>query len=152
VPHVRSELSISAPVERVYSLAKQIERLPEFIPNVERVTVRSREGTRTVSEWVGRVPEFNRTIAWVEEDEWDDAARRCQFRSVSGDWDRYQGVWSFSPEGEGTRVLLTIDYEYNVPLIGPLIKKLLHKLVGRSAEETLEGLRAMAEESGRDAA
>jgi len=67
---------------------------------------------------------------------------------VSGDWDRYDGVWSFLAEGDGTHVTLDITYEYNVPLIGPLIKKLLHKLVARSADETLEGLRKMAEEIG----
>jgi uncharacterized membrane protein len=149
---VSSELFIDAPVEIVYSLAKQIERLAEFIPNVEQVTIRSRDGGRTVSEWVGKVPEFNRTIAWVEEDEWDDAARRCEFHSISGDWERYDGTWCFSPEGDGTRVVLTIEYEYNVPLIGPLIKKLLHKLVTRSTDETLAGLKAMASEGSPDGA
>ena len=148
MPEVHSEQFIDAPVERVYSLAKEVERLPEFLPNVERVTIRSREGARTVTEWVGLVPEFKRKLAWVEEDDWDDAERRCTFRSVSGDWDRYDGVWSFSAEGDGTQVTLDITYEYNVPLIGPLIKKLLHKLVARSADETLEGLRKMAEETG----
>ncbi len=147
---MRSELLVDAPIERVYSLAKEIERLADFIPNVDQVTVRSRDGNRTVSEWSGRVPEFKRTIAWVEEDEWDDAARRCTFRLISGDWDRYEGIWTFTPEGKGTRGVLTITYEYNVPLIGPLIRKLLHKLVARSADETLAGLRAMAEGGARD--
>ena len=124
MPEVHSEQFIDAPVERVYSLAKEVERLPEFLPNVERVTIRSREGARTVTEWVGLVPEFKRKLVWVEEDDWDDAERRC------------------------TQVTLDITYEYNVPLIGPLIKKLLHKLVARSADETLEGLRKMAEETG----
>jgi len=148
VPEVHSERFIDAPVERVYSLAKDVERLPEFLPNVERVTIRSREGARTVSEWVGLVPEFKRKLVWVEEDDWDDAGRRCTFRSVSGDWDRYDGVWSFSAEGDGTQVTLDITYEYNVPLIGPLIRKLLHKLVARGADETLEGLARMAQETG----
>ena len=148
MPEVHSERFINAPVERVYSLAKDVERLPEFLPNLERVTIRSRDGERTVSEWVGLVPEFKRKLSWVEEDDWDDAERRCTFRSVSGDWDQYDGVWSFSANGDGTDVRLDITYEYNVPLIGPLIRKLLHKLVARGADETLEGLSRMAEETG----
>jgi len=146
VPEVHSELFIDAPVDRVYELAQDIERLPEFLPNVERVTVQRREEGKVLSEWVGRVPEFNRNIAWVEEDVWDEAARRCQFKCLSGDWDKYDGSWTFAEEGSGTRVVLDICYEYNVPLIGALIKKLLQKLVARSADETLEGLRQMAEE------
>ncbi len=147
MPEVHSEIVINAPVERVYEVAKEVERLPEFLPGVERVTILSRDGGRTVSEWVGLIPEFKRKLKWVEEDLWDDGARRCEFHSMSGDWDRYDGVWSFAAKGEGAQVCLDISYEYNVPLIGPLIKKLLHKLVERSTVETLEGLKSMAEEN-----
>ncbi|MFB3882123.1 MAG: type II toxin-antitoxin system RatA family toxin [Armatimonadota bacterium] len=146
MPEVHAEVVIDAPLARVYALAKDIERLPDFLPSLEKVTIRSREGSAVVSEWVGLIQEFRRQIRWVEEDVWDDEACRCQFRSVSGDWDRYDGVWSFSEQGEGTRVALDISYEYNVPLIGPLIRKLLHMLVERSAQETLDGLRRMAAE------
>ncbi len=148
MPDVRSELIIDSPPQNVYALAKDVERFPEVLPNVQSVTIRERDGSRVVSEWVGLVPEFRRTIKWVEEDIWDDGSMRCQFRSLSGDWDRYQGSWTFAAEGAGTRVSLTISYDYNVPLIGPLIQKLLQKLVQRNAEETLDGLRrrAMGEE------
>lgn len=146
MPEVHSEIFIPAPVKRVYTLAKDIERLPQFLPNVEQVKVRSRDGNLTVSEWVGLVPEFKRKLRWVEEDIWSDEERKCEFRSVSGDWDRYEGVWRFEEKDMGTRVSLDISYEYNVPLVGALIKKLLHKLVARSAEETLEGLLTMAGE------
>ena len=145
MPDVHAEIVITAPTERVYELAKDVERFPEFLPNVQQVTVRERDGARTVSEWVGLVPEFRRTIKWVEEDMWDDQARSCRFRSLSGDWDRYEGVWTFEADGEGTRVKLEIGYDYNVPLIGPLIRELLRRLVQRNAEETLEGLRRRAE-------
>ncbi len=144
MPDVHSELRIDAPPERVYELAKAVETFPEFLPNVQRVTIRERAGERTVSEWVGLVPEFKRTIRWVEEDIWDDSSLRCQFRSLSGDWDRYEGTWTFAPDGDGTRVSLDITYDYKVPLIGPLIQKLLRKLVARNADETLEGLRRRA--------
>lgn len=146
MPEVRAEIAIAAPPDRVYGLAKDVERFPDFLPNVQQVTVLERDGARVVSSWVGLVPEFRRTLKWVEEDEWDDAARACRFRSLSGDWDRYEGVWTFSPEGDGTRVVLDIRYDYNVPLIGPLIKQLLRKLVQRNAEETLAGLRRQAAE------
>ena len=148
VPEVQAEMSIAAAPEAVYALAKDIERFPEFLPNVQQVTITAREGGRVVSEWVGLIPEFRRTIRWTEEDQWDDAARVCRFRNLSGDWDRYEGVWSFLPEGEGTRVRLEISYEYNVPLIGPLIKQLLRKLVQRNAEETLAGLKQQAAREG----
>lgn len=149
MPEVQSEVFVAAPVERVWELAKEVEAFPEFLPNVQQVVVREREelpgrGVRTVSEWVGLVPEFRRTIKWTEEDIWEEGPRVCRFRCLEGDWSRYEGEWSFAEEGEGTRVRLRIAYDYQVPLIGPLIKQLLHKLVARNAEETLEGLRRRA--------
>ena len=148
MPDVHSELVIDSPPQSVYALAKDVEGLPEFLPNVQSVSIRERDGPRTVSEWVGLVPEFRRTIKWVEEDVWDDGAMRCQFRSLSGDWDRYEGCWTFAAEGNGTRVTLGISYDYNVPLIGPLIQKLLQKLVQRNAEETLDGLKRRVMKEG----
>jgi ribosome-associated toxin RatA of RatAB toxin-antitoxin module len=148
VPDVHAEILIEAPPERVYAVAKDVERFSDFLPNVQQVTVREREGSRVVSEWVGLVPEFKRTLRWVEEDVWDDAALACRFRCLSGDWDRYEGTWTFSPEEGQARVRLDISYDYNVPLIGPLIKQLLRKLVARNAEETLTGLkRQVAQET-----
>jgi ribosome-associated toxin RatA of RatAB toxin-antitoxin module len=144
VPEVRSEITIDAPPQRVYALAKDIEGLPAFLPNVESVTIRERTEDRAVTEWVGLVPEFKRAIRWTEEDIWDDGSMQCQFHLLSGDWDRYEGTWTFEPAGDGTRVQLVISYEYNVPLIGPLIKKLLQKLVARNADDTLAGLRRRA--------
>ncbi len=141
MPDVHAEILIQAPPERVYAVAKDIERFAEFLPNVRQVTIREREGSRVVSEWTGLVPEFKRTLHWVEEDVWDDTALACRFRCLSGDWDRYEGTWTFSPEDGQARVRLEISYDYNVPLIGALIKQLLRKLVARNAEETLAGLK-----------
>jgi ribosome-associated toxin RatA of RatAB toxin-antitoxin module len=136
---------IQASPPRVYNLAKDIERFPEFLPNVQQVTVREREGGRVVSEWAGLVPEFKRTLRWTEEDLWDDETLSCRFRSLSGDWNRYEGTWTFTPEGEGVLARLTISYDYEVPLIGALIKQLLRKLVERNAQETVAGIKRQAE-------
>jgi len=143
MPIVEAETVIAAPPDRVYAAAKEIERFPEFMPNVQTVEIVERTGPRVVSRWVGRVEEFNRTIKWLEQDEWDDAARVCTFKATEGDWDKYEGLWTFEEHPEGTRVFLRLDFEFDVPLIGPLIKGLLAKLVKRNGEETLEGLRRL---------
>ena len=138
---VEVELVIPTDANTVYSVAKDIEKFPEFMPDVERVTVTERSGGRVVSEWVGIVREFKRRITWVEEDRWDDAALRCDFAAVGGDWDTYRGTWTFEPAGECTRVRLALEFELNVPLLGPLIKGLLVRLVRKNCQQMLEGLR-----------
>lgn len=140
MPVVETEAIIPAQPDTVYAAAKEVERFPEFMPNVQTVEIVEREGSRTVSRWAALVAEFNRTIKWAEEDDWDDDKRRCAFRATEGDWDKYEGVWAFEEHPQGTKVYLKLEYEFNVPLIGPLIKGLLAKLVKRNAEEMLAGL------------
>ena len=60
MPEVRAETLIRQAPSHVYAAAKEVERLPEFLPSLEQVTIRSREGNITTSEWVGLVPEFKR--------------------------------------------------------------------------------------------
>jgi len=63
---------------------------------------------------------------------------------LEGDFDKYQGTWAFLPEGDGTRVVLEIDYELNLPLFGGILKKLVHKLMQENAEMFLRGLKERA--------
>lgn len=151
MPQITVCVVVDAPLETVYELAKEIERLPEFDENLESVRILEREGSRTVSEWVGVVREFRQTIKWTEEDVWDDAGHTCRFQQTKGDFDRYEGTWTFVADGDHqTQVDLLLEYEYNVPLIGPLIKKLLHKKTQQAADGIMAAIKAMAESGGNE--
>ncbi len=142
---VESSIRIQAPVEIVYEIARDIESFPEFMDDVEEVEILERNENRQVSRWVGRIEEFNRNIEWVEEDYWDPEERSCRFFMTEGDFTSYEGTWTFEEDDGGTLAKLTVDYEYNVPLIGALIKKLLHKKVQQNCDNMLEAIRRRAE-------
>lgn len=145
MPTVESEIVIEAPVEKVYALAKDIERFPEFMEDVQSVEILEQTADRQVSRWVGIVKEFNRTVSWTEEDSWDDEQRRCTFRQLEGDYDKYEGKWEFTEDAQGTRVCLEIDYEYDVPLIGGLIKGIVQRKMQQNVEAMLQALKQQAE-------
>jgi ribosome-associated toxin RatA of RatAB toxin-antitoxin module len=147
MPRVQNEITIAANVETVYQTAKDVERFPEFMPDVKsiRVLERSDEGQRTVVEWVGLIQEFKTTIKWVEEDRWDDAAHTCDFTLVRGDFKTYGGQWRFEPTPDGTRFTSTVDYEYDIPLIGPLIKGLILKKMGENVDRLQAALKERIE-------
>lgn len=142
---VESRIVINAPVERVYQIARNIERFPEFMDDVVEVTILEQTPERQVSHWVALIEEFNRTLQWTEEDFWNEAEHTCEFRMLEGDFSAYRGTWTFEPDEQGTLVTLVVEYEYNVPLIGPLIKKLLHKKVQANCDNMLAALKAEAE-------
>jgi ribosome-associated toxin RatA of RatAB toxin-antitoxin module len=151
MPTVTNELFIAAPPDVVYRTAKDVETFPEFMPDVKSVrTVESSDdGRRTVTEWVGLVREFAVTVKWTEEDLWDDDARRCDFRLVKGDYKSYGGSWEFLPQEGGTLFRSVVDYEYELPLVGPLIKGLVRKKMQENVTRLQEAIRDRVEEMGK---
>ena len=146
MPTVTAEAVINAPIEKVYALAKDIERFPEFMEDVEEVEILEQSPERQVSRWVGVVRELNRKITWTEEDFWNDEEHVCRFRQIEGDFTSYEGVWSFEPHDGSTLVRLEVTYEYRVPLVGALIQNLLRKKVQQNCQSMLEALKRKAAE------
>jgi ribosome-associated toxin RatA of RatAB toxin-antitoxin module len=143
VASVQASTVILAPLDRVYALAKEVERFPEFMPDLERVTVLERLPSGTVTEWVGVVQ--GRKIRWIEEDEWDDQGYTCTFRQRSGDFNRYEGRWEFQQVPEGTRTALSVDYELDIPLAGALLSTLVKVLMRKNCESMLAALKGQLE-------
>jgi len=147
MPTVENSIWIRADLDRVYAVARDTEAFPEFMPDVKsiRVLERSDDGRRMVVEWVGIIPEFKTTVKWVEEDLWDDAEHTCAFRFVSGDFKEYHGLWRFTPEGDGTRFDSSVTYEYEIPLIGPLIKGVILKKMRENVDRLQQAIKGKAE-------
>lgn len=153
MPEVENSIFIAAPLERVWTIARDVEAFPRFMPDVVsiRVLERDEEGRRTVVEWVGSIPEFKTTVKWVEEDCWDDLERTCAFRLVRGDFREYHGIWRFAPEASpdggsiGTRFDSRVTYEYDIPLIGPLIKGVIQKKMRENVERLQQAIKERAE-------
>lgn len=142
---VESTIVIAAPLQRVYTIARDIERFPEFMDDVRSVEIREQDAERLVSHWVGEIEEFNRTLQWTEVDYWNDEEHSCRFEMTEGDFTAYGGTWTFEEDERGTVAKLTVDYEYAVPLIGPLIKKLLHRKVQQNCDNMLAAIKSEAE-------
>lgn len=144
---VQSSIEIDGPLEQVYALAKNIEAFPEFMPDLKSVSVveRSEDGSRIVSDWVGIVKEFKTLIKWTEQDIWDDDAKTCTFSLVKGDYSKYSGIWHFTDLGGKTRFDSEIEVEYDVPLIGALIKGLIAKKMKANVDNMLAAIKQKVE-------
>ena len=147
------ERTINAPVDRVYAIAKDIERLPDVVPDLTEVRIVERVGARIVSTWRGTVNIaglISRPLYWKESSEWDDERKLCTFSLIEGDMKKYSGDWSFTPvngDTGSTLVKLNVDFELGVPMLGPLIIKLIDKLMKENCEALLEGIANLAKAS-----
>lgn len=147
MPTVQNSILIAASPDAVYAIARDVERFPDFMPDVQRITVleAAEDGTRQVVAWVGLIPAFKLTVKWTEEDLWDDAARTCHFQQVKGDFSAYSGSWEFNAEGTGTRFESTVNYELEIPTIGPLIRGVVRKIMSDNVTRLQAAIKKRAE-------
>jgi uncharacterized membrane protein len=150
MPRIELSLLVDAPVDRVYEVARDVEAFPDFMEDLQSLKVleRSEDGNRTVTEWVGLIREFKMTVKWTQEDVWNPATHRDDFKMLKGDMDSMSGYWQFKGEGEQTRFDSVVDYEYNVPLIGPMIKALIKKKMEQNLDAQMKAIKAKAEGAG----
>jgi len=143
--YVERSILIQGSLDQVYELAKDMERYPEFMPDVESVRVIERDSRRTVTEWETSVD--GTPILWTEEDRFDDENFRIQYQLIEGDLDKFEGEWRFEATPEGTRVILTVDYDFGIPELTNLIGPTLQQKVGENSEMMLEGMKRRIEGS-----
>lgn len=147
MPTVQNTISIQASPAAVYAIARDVERFPDFMPDVQRITIleQSEDGSRQVVAWVGLIPAFRLTVKWSEEDLWDDAELTCRFKQVKGDFTEYGGLWRFTPDGDGTRFESEVTYELEIPTIGPLIRGVVKKIMQDNMERLQAAIKRRAE-------
>ena len=138
MPTVQTTAWFNAPLEKVYEIAKDSEKYPEYMKDVQSLTPIERDGNRFVADWVGIVPSFLLKVRWRQEEIWDDATHSSKFKQLKGDYDKLEGRWTFKEENGGTRFDQYLEYEYNVPTLGPLVKKVIHTIVVKNLENINE--------------
>ncbi len=146
MPYVETSIAIAAPSRAVYELAKQQDRFPEFMPDVESVTILERHADHMLTRWKTLVEEA--PIEWTEEDRFDDARLRIDYKLLEGDLDKFEGSWTFAEQAGKTHVVLSVDYDFGVPTLAELIGPTLERKVRENSEMMLAALKREAEANG----
>jgi len=144
---IKSTKQIAAPAESVYQAAKNVEKFAELLPNLDRVTILEDDGTgHTTTRWEGTVSigPLTRQLAWTERDYWDDAQRTCTFELVEGDMKKYEGTWTFAQMDNGCLVELNVEFELGIPLLGPMLGKIVDQLMQANCDQLLVALAELA--------
>ena len=145
MPYVVATIVVDAPAALVYELAKDQERFPQFMPDVESVTVVERHPDRVLTRWKTLIEDA--PIEWLEEDRFNDAELRIDYKLLEGDLDTFEGVWRFLPDPGGTLVSLDVTFDFGVPTLAELIGPTLEKKVRENADDDAR----RAQDGGRNA-
>ena len=145
---VISEIDINSDPQKVFKIASQVEKFPDYMPDVKKVELiyRNDDG-HSRSSWVAlaKIASINKEIKWIEDEWWDLSTLSSRFEQVEGDYKHYSGDWAFTKTESGTHVKLTVDYDLGLPLIGPMILKLLDNLTRNNLDSMLKAIKERAE-------
>ena len=133
--------------ELIYRIAKDVERLPEVLPDLDSVTILKDDGNgKVASKWQGSISvgPLTRHISWIEEDIWDDKHLTCRFDLIEGDMKEYSGLWTFEPVDGGCKVDLKVRFELGIPMLGPLVNRIVDQLMQRNCEDLLLALEKLS--------
>ncbi|HWG84303.1 MAG TPA: DUF2505 family protein [Deinococcales bacterium] len=139
MPRTESSIFIERPPRVVYEASKNVAALVNYLPSAERITPIEITPSETRHRFEGKVA--GRKVSYVEVERWDDASMTQSFYSPEGDFNKYEGRYTYTPVEGGTRFGLEVEWELNIPLIGPLLKNLLAKIVQENADELTKGIR-----------
>ena len=145
MPYVETSIAVAAPARVVYELAKEQDRFPQFMPDVESVTIVERRPAGAISRWKTLVEEA--PIEWTEEDRFYDDSLRIEYQLIEGDLDKFEGAWTFEEREGVTHVVLGVDYDFGVPTLAELIGPTLERKVRENSEMMLAALKSEAEKA-----
>ena len=111
MPTLDLEASIAAPVDLVYRAVADVERYPEFLPDVTRVERRDDVVSMTLRMGLLPVTLVSRVRAAPFE--------TIDLALVDGPFDRFEARWTFEPRDGFTHVRYRADYA--LPLVGALL-------------------------------
>lgn len=104
--------------ERMFELVNELERYPEFLPNVTKMEVTRDRGRPEDVRYARMTIRFGPvTQAYTSRVTADPVARTIGASAVDGPFAYLESKWTFEPEGMGTRVCFDIDFKISNPML-----------------------------------
>ncbi len=146
MPQVEVSRSVPASAEAVYAFLRRMEEFPRYMKSVDEVRVLERGEGFTVTRWATRL--HGAPFRWTERDEFDDRECRVRYRLVEGDLKRFEGEWILEPSGGCTKVTLTVDFEFGMPMIASLLNPVARLMIRENVLEMLAAVERALSEGG----
>ena len=146
-------LEIKAPVEKVWALMTDWDRLPEWAKTVEKfeITSKQRSGVGMTFHEVGVLAGWLRYDVHTEVTEFVEN-KIIAWRVVSGKRVRKgaKGSWTMKPTEAGTQLTYVSEYEVPYSILGKIIERLIFR--GRFEKQVdgwMENIKSLVEKGGK---
>ena len=138
---IRETIAINCPRAELYAIWHEFSRLPEYLPDIESVTVHNSRD----SHWVAKLPAGGR-VEWDAEIVNDVPNEIVAWKTVRDSTIPHAGAINFRDSSSGTEMRVEIDYEPPGGKVGALVARFAN-LFGQSPEAKVrEDLRRFKEQ------
>lgn len=127
------------PPEHAYALGSEMESYPQFMDAVKSLKILERNGNVQKTAWGALFQ--GKMLHWIEEDIFDDVAHTITYRQLEGDLKKFEGMWRFVPEGDGTRISLSVEADLGIPMLAGLLDPVARLITKRNCESMLKGIK-----------
>lgn len=105
--------------QRMFEIVADLEDYPRFIPNCKAMAVRPDPAANGANVQLAKMTLYFGPITqtYTSRVTIDPAALTIRAKAVDGPFAYLDSIWSFMPEGMGTRVKFEIDFKISNPFI-----------------------------------
>jgi ribosome-associated toxin RatA of RatAB toxin-antitoxin module len=131
---------IDEDLNKVYSIASDIDKQHEFIPGYKpsKIIGRTEEGALIVertAEIDGKEMKWQSSAEFIEN-------KAINFKQLEGKLKGMDIIWEFESVDEGTKITIEHDFKLNIPVIGWLAERYIAKpKIDKITRGVLEGLK-----------
>jgi uncharacterized membrane protein len=147
MPQVREQIRINAPVERIWVIGAEANRIPEWQTNI----VTLRDVTGPIDQVGTRYTAVNRLLGREIEGQWEvtraERGRSLEINGSAPGGGRAVQRITYSQADGGTDVTVDFDYELPGGFLGQFANRLfVERAVQRDIRHSLENFKALCEE------
>jgi coenzyme Q-binding protein COQ10 len=136
---------LKRPAPEAFRVVEDVERFPDFMPNVNSIRLLESSGNRKVAAWSVTIDDA--PLDWIEEGLYDHDQLLVKFRALEGVFDRFDGYWQVRPEGDESLVCFELVYELGLPEIEEIVGPLLRERMIENAESMLSAIEKRVDQS-----
>ncbi|MCX7870362.1 MAG: SRPBCC family protein [bacterium] len=142
--NLKEEIEINANQDTVFQVMLDLERFPEFMEDVKRITILEKDGNRRVSEWEAEIDGL--VFKWQEEDIYYPQDYKLTYKLIKGDLDKFEGYWEIIRLSDNkSKLVLFLDFDLNIPTLKSLIMPTIKFKVKKNLALMLRAIKSRAE-------
>lgn len=142
---IETSIEVAGRGREIFDIIKDMERFPEFMPDIKSVKVLEHIPGGTMTAWESEIDGM--PISWTEEDLFDEQNLRIDYRMTEGDLAKFEGRWSVTETPGGCEVRLTVDFDLGIPMLADVLGPVMEQKVRDNSLMMLNSIKRRIEEA-----